>query len=294
MGNILENNPLVTVNILSYNRKEELRNTLEKVYAQDYKNIEVIVVDNASNDGSPEMVKIGFPNVILVKMERNVGISGWNEGFKIAKGKYILVLDDDSYPINNTIKVGVNKISSDSRIGVLALAINNSAWGHEENPEYENDELLTFTGCGAIISSTLLQHVGFFEELLFIYLHEIEFSMKVIDAGFLIVFEKNAKIIHQYSNVNRGKKINYRYDERKDFYFFRNRIIIYFLHFRISISTSYFLLKILIQLIVSIFDKTLYSKIHGAWAVTKLVKKIYIKRKILSEHTQSLYLKKYF
>ena len=51
------NNPLVTVNILSFNRKNELRHTLTKVFEQDYKNIEVIVVDNASSDGTQEMVK---------------------------------------------------------------------------------------------------------------------------------------------------------------------------------------------------------------------------------------------
>ena len=90
--------PLVTVNILSYNRKDELRNTLTKVYEQDYKNIEVIVVDNASNDGSSEMVIKEFPNAQLIQLEKNIGIAGWNEGFKVAKGEYILVLDDDSYP----------------------------------------------------------------------------------------------------------------------------------------------------------------------------------------------------
>lgn len=48
-------NPLVTINILSFNRRNKLRNTLIKVYKQDYKNIEVIVVDNASSDGDSEI-----------------------------------------------------------------------------------------------------------------------------------------------------------------------------------------------------------------------------------------------
>jgi len=100
----MNNQPLVTVNILSYNRKDELRNTLTKVFAQDYKNIEVIVVDNASSDGSSEMVKNEFPSVQLIQMEKNIGIAGWNEGFKIAKGDYVLVLDDDSYPEEQSIQ----------------------------------------------------------------------------------------------------------------------------------------------------------------------------------------------
>ncbi|RJP62305.1 MAG: glycosyltransferase, partial [Ignavibacteriales bacterium] len=73
----MENNrPLVTVNILSYNRKDELRNTLKKVYEQDYKNIEIIVVDNASSDGTHEMVKSEFPEVKLIQLEKNIGIAG--------------------------------------------------------------------------------------------------------------------------------------------------------------------------------------------------------------------------
>ncbi len=70
----MNENPLVTVNILSFNRKDELRNTLTKVYEQDYKNIEVIVVDNASSDGSAEMVKNEFPEVQLIQLAKKY----WN------------------------------------------------------------------------------------------------------------------------------------------------------------------------------------------------------------------------
>ena len=74
--NIVE--PLVTVNILSYNRKDDLRNTLTKVFEQDYKIIEVIVVDNASSDGSCEMVESEFPQVKLIRLKEIIGIAGWN------------------------------------------------------------------------------------------------------------------------------------------------------------------------------------------------------------------------
>ena len=68
--------PLVTINILSYNRKDELRHTLTKVFEQDYKNIEVIIVDNASNDGSSQMVEKEFFGVNLIKLNKNIGIAG--------------------------------------------------------------------------------------------------------------------------------------------------------------------------------------------------------------------------
>ena len=90
----MENNPLVTVNILSFNRRDYLKITLEKVFEQSYKNIEVFVVDNASTDGTIEMVKKEFPQVRLIQLKKNIGIAGWNEGFKNAKGEFVLVLDD--------------------------------------------------------------------------------------------------------------------------------------------------------------------------------------------------------
>ncbi|HSL90776.1 MAG TPA: glycosyltransferase [Ignavibacteriaceae bacterium] len=71
----MNENPLVSVNILSYNRKDELRNTLQKVFEQDYKNIEVIVVDNASNDGSDDMVKQEYPDAQLIQLKKNIGIA---------------------------------------------------------------------------------------------------------------------------------------------------------------------------------------------------------------------------
>ena len=111
--------PLVTVNILSFNRIDELRNTLTKVYEQDYKNIEVIVVDNASSDGSSEMVNNEFPSVQLIQMEKNIGIAGWNEGFKVAKGGYVLVLDDDAYPDKNSIILSLQEFQNDIEINFI-------------------------------------------------------------------------------------------------------------------------------------------------------------------------------
>ena len=117
----MSDNPLVTVNILSFNRKDELRNTLTKVYEQDYKNIEVIVVDNASSDGSSEMVKSEFPEVQLIQMTKNIGIAGWNEGFKVAKGEYVLVLDDDAYPAKNAITLSLDEFESDDTLACITL-----------------------------------------------------------------------------------------------------------------------------------------------------------------------------
>lgn len=222
-------NPLVTVNILSYNRKDELRNTLQKVYEQSYKNIEVIVVDNASTDGSPQMVKKEFPGVILIELDKNIGIAGWNKGFEIAKGEYVLVLDDDSYPEFNAISLCVS-VFSDQRIGLVATEVYNTAKDKIENEQQESGYVNNFIGCGAIIRKGVVQEIGGFNELLFLYSHEVEFSMRLQNANYKIYFYREAKVIHTYSPQNRVVKIN-NVDYRVVYYGIRNRLIILMLYF---------------------------------------------------------------
>src|SRR3954447_20527482 len=90
--------PTVSIVFLVYNRREELRISLRAMLASsDYprSNVEVIVVDNASTDGSAAMVRDEFPEVRVIVRERNVGVSGWNDGLQIARGDWVLALDDD-------------------------------------------------------------------------------------------------------------------------------------------------------------------------------------------------------
>src|SRR5580692_2133591 len=89
--------PLVTFMIATRNRVDELEKTLVSCFEQDWPAIEVIVVDDASTDRTSEMVATRFPQVKLIRQEKNQGsITSRNEILKVANGKYIIGLDDDS------------------------------------------------------------------------------------------------------------------------------------------------------------------------------------------------------
>lgn len=97
----------VSIIIVNYNTKELTRNCLKSVFEQT-KNIsfEVIVSDNGSNDGSIEMIKSEFPQVILIENNANLGFGAANNrGLKIAKGKYIFYLNSDTVLLNNAVKI---------------------------------------------------------------------------------------------------------------------------------------------------------------------------------------------
>lgn len=287
----MNDQPLVTVNILSFNRKDELRNTLTKVYEQDYKNIEVIVVDNASSDGSAEMVKVEFPSVQLIQMGKNIGIAGWNEGFKVAKGAYVLVLDDDSYPMASTIETGIQKLLSNQNVGIIACrVISNIDYafiGLDEglSEKFEN----SFVGCGAIVRKIIFDNIGGFEEDLFIYFHEVEYSMRTVNSGWEILLCPTSVVVHTNSTQNRSLD-NDRIDKRKVYYDVRNLILVIFLHFPLS-KSIFILLKITMgRIVYGLLNGKIFivlSALNSGFTKMILLRD---KRDLLSKENQKRYL----
>jgi len=113
--------PIVSVVIVNRNRKDCLQECLDSVYKQNFKEIEVIVVDNLSGDGSVEMVEQHFQQVILVKNQENLGPSyAKNQAINMAKGEYLWFLDNDSLALReNVLSSCIELIESDGEIGCV-------------------------------------------------------------------------------------------------------------------------------------------------------------------------------
>ncbi len=97
----------VSIIIVNYNTCELLKDCLTSLYLYT-KNIsfEVIVSDNGSKDGSVEMLKNEFPQIIIIENNANLGFGAANNrGLKIAKGKYIFYLNSDTVLLNNAVKI---------------------------------------------------------------------------------------------------------------------------------------------------------------------------------------------
>lgn len=97
----------VSIIIVNYNTQNVIRNCLKSVYEHTRDiGFEVIVSDNGSTDGSIEMIKSEFPQVILIENNANLGFGvANNRGLKIAKGKYIFYLNSDTVLLNNAVKM---------------------------------------------------------------------------------------------------------------------------------------------------------------------------------------------
>ena len=112
---------MISVIIVNYNRKDLLKKCLDSVIVQAFKDIEIIVVDNSSSDGSVEMVLAYYPEARLILNVRNLLFcKAYNQGIAEAKGNFILCLNNDVTLDKDYLKEALRAIGIDSKIGMIS------------------------------------------------------------------------------------------------------------------------------------------------------------------------------
>ncbi len=222
--------PLVTINILAYNRRDEVRQTLRELEKVDYprEQLEILVVDNASSDGTGEMIAEEFPDVRVVTLAPNRAVAGWNAGFEAGRGEFFLVLDDDSAP-QSGLKEAIAFLQSHPSIGILALKITGGLYTTQMLEDEQ--EFIGFIGCGAIIRREVVEAIGGYAPWIYLYAHEWEYGVRCLDAGFDIRYFKGCTVHHRASEVNRSTRRSRVYSTRNELliihkYFSRQRALL--------------------------------------------------------------------
>lgn len=192
--------------IANYNRKNEVLLTIantKNLISDNKENFEIIVVDNASSDGSAVAIQSNFPDVILIENQKNVGASGRNLGFEKATGDYIIMLDDDSH-IESGLEDALFYMDKNPDVGVLALNVISGPY--TSHMWKDGQETVGFIGCGAIIRKETYNKIGGLADWIFLYVEEWEYGLRVIDAGYKVRFFENSRVQHRASMINRTSK----------------------------------------------------------------------------------------
>ncbi len=228
----------LSIIIVNFNTSDLLRKCLNKVYkslsfSKIEKTSEVIVVDNASSDGSVSMTEKNFPKVIIVKNKHNSGFAkANNQGIKQATGKYILLLNSDTEIEKDAVIKLLETIKADDDKGVVGGKLINidgtiqpsagyfphpakvfswmfflddipllrkvlKPYHAEEKSFYEKERSVDWvTGACFLIKKEIIKKAGLFDENIFMYGEEMEWCYRIKNAGFKIVFAPTAKLIH--------------------------------------------------------------------------------------------------
>jgi GT2 family glycosyltransferase len=190
--------PVVTAVFLAYNRKAQLRESLRRMRSESgypEHRLELIVVDNASEDGTPEMIRSEYPDVTLVESGSNLGAPGWNAGFAVARGDYVLILDDDAYLRPGALENAVRAARQENAGLVSFTVISSFEETYRFNDEYRTG-LLSYWGCAALVSRAALDELGGYDPNIFIWANELEFTMRLLNAGFVHLFLPDVVAVH--------------------------------------------------------------------------------------------------
>jgi len=275
--------PLVSAIVVTLNRRADLPEAIESLRRQTYDNIEVIVVDNGSNDGTPQMVKESFPDVRLVELPNNTGAyHGRNVGAAAARGEILYFLDDDATLERSSISSIVERFSTEETLGVIVCKLIDARTGLPD-PQVLDQRLyldlarpleceiylgnMIAEGITAI-RRDVFEKVGGWPAHYFRASVGKELSFRIIDAGYNIIWFPEAVAYHKYSPL--GEISRKQIETRKTFYRTRNLLWIYWTHmpvpraiFESGLTISYFLVDSVRNGVFPLFVKGVMAALAG-------------------------------
>jgi len=246
--------PKVAIVVISWNSLDDVVGCLKSVHQMDYPNYEIVIVDNASTDGSPETIKQLFLDSILLQNKRNLGSTGGNNAglrYAVKNGfQYVLQLNADVVLEVNTLTDLVSKAEKNPRLGLLSPALHyyNSPkkvqycgstlnWdafteNHFDNPkDLENVSPNDFWiwGTSMLIKCDLIKKIGYYKENYFAYCEDIDYSLRAQKAGYKVEVFTAIHVYHKSHNIDQGGRANlplhwFFYITRNGYWFWKENI----------------------------------------------------------------------
>lgn len=224
-----------------------LKDTCELIDSITFKNdTEVIVVDNASQNQEADIISKRFPQVKVIKSNQNLGFAGGNNlGIKEAKGRYILLINNDTYFKEFNLKPLIKRLESSEKIGIVCpklrfawgnnpiqfagytplsnITLRNKAIGFGENDkgQYDTAHPSPYAhGAAMLIKREAIEKVGLMPECFFLYYEEIDWSMMFTRAGYEIWYDPTCTVYHKESQTT-GQN-----SPLRTYYITRNRLLL--------------------------------------------------------------------
>ena len=210
---------LVSVIVLNYNAGELLLNCVDSLIKSSYSNLEIIVVDNISKDGSQTKCKEKFPNIKLIQNKENLGYCGGNNiGIRDAKGEFIVILNPDTVVDSDWIKeliFAYNKFgeglyqpkilslneeniiqSTGNMVHVFGFGFARDKGNKVVDKIEETEKIGYASGTCLFTSREVIDKVGLLDEFLFLYHDDLDLGWRAAQIGINSYYVPKSKIFH--------------------------------------------------------------------------------------------------
>lgn len=231
--------------VLNTNRCDDTVTCLRSLEKSNYPNLGIIVLDNASTDGSVAKIQADFPSVQLVNLEENLGYAGNNNvGIKLAieqGADWVFVLNEDTIVSPTCLDILVNSAQAMRSPGIIGPMVYtfgseniissaggkidwwradglNVGMGEVDYGQYQRHPVDFINGCGMLVSRKAVEKAGLLDESFFIYYEETDWCARIRKMGFDIWFEPQAQMRHK-APIESDK-----FGPTTLYYFTRNRI----------------------------------------------------------------------
>ena len=208
--------PTVSLVISVWNRKDDLRDNLKAIAAQTVKADQVIVVDNASHDGTPEMVQAEFPWVQLIRMPHSQygACETFNVGFASARGEFTGILDDDVVLPPTFVEHMLAKFAQEpATTAILSPKVIEPEmpdWYLKSEAIHRERYLPTVRGCGSMARSDAIKKAHWYDIRFFIFGNERDLTTRLLNLGYRVKMVPSVEVFHKAPfGMRHGKRSLY-------------------------------------------------------------------------------------
>lgn len=225
--------PVLSIIIVNWNTRDLLRQAIQAVIEtfSEPDKLEIIVVDNASTDGTPAMIQEAYPDVRLIALPENIGFAGGNNrGLAVAEASSLLLLNSDTQVRPGALEALIHYLDAHPEVGMvgpkllnedgtaqsskrrfptLPLLFLESTWLQpltpkswlrrfymEDVPTSDAHDVGWVTGAAMMVRREVVEQVGGLDDGFFMYSEELDWCRRIQDAGWRIAYTPEAQIVH--------------------------------------------------------------------------------------------------
>lgn len=206
--------PLISIFILNWNRLDDTKEAIESAFNQTYPNLEVIVVDNGSNEDNTFLLPTIFPKIKFVQLDKNYGCPGGrNRGIDFCSGDFIFYLDNDGILDQDAVLNAFKLFEENKDLGIVTGKIiffkNKSEIRTKIDHKIVTKKSSLFSGGVSMHKKEIYGEIGKFPDDFMYGGEETNFSLKLLTINKYIMYSENVVLWHKFSDLARDNRFNY-------------------------------------------------------------------------------------